>query len=67
MAIGVTSREDFNMAMVSPGASLCKMDFVACNYIMQRGGSRISGKGVHTYKGVGVRFTDFISFFLNIP
>ena len=24
-------------------------------------------KGVHMYKGVGVHFTDFISFFLNIP
>ena len=34
-----------------------------------RGGSRISGKGVHIYKvvGPGVRFGDFISFFLNIP
>ena len=32
-----------------------------------RGGSRISGKGVYMYKGVGVRFADFISFFLNIP
>ena len=32
-----------------------------------RGGSRISGKGVHMYKGVGVRFADFISFFSNIP
>ena len=32
-----------------------------------RGGSRISGKGVRMYKGVGVRFADFISFFLNIP
>ena len=31
------------------------------------GGSRISGKGVHMYKGVGVGFADFISFFLNIP
>ena len=67
MAIGVTSREDFNMAMVSPGASLCKMDFVACNDIMHRGGSKISGKGVHIDKDVRVRFTDFISFFLNIP
>ena len=27
-----------------------------------RGGSRISGKGVHMYKGVGVRFADFLSF-----
>ena len=32
-----------------------------------RGGSRISVKGVHMYKGVGVCFADFISFFLNIP
>ena len=33
-----------------------------------RGGSRISGNGVYIYKGVCVgRFTDFISFFLNIP
>ena len=31
------------------------------------GGSRISGKGVHVYKGVGVRFADFTSFVLNIP
>ena len=31
------------------------------------GGSMISGKGVHIYKGVGVRFADFISFVLNIP
>ena len=31
------------------------------------GGARISGKGVHMYKGVGVRFAEFISFFLNIP
>ena len=27
---------------------------------LARGGSRISGKGVHMYKGVGVRFADFI-------
>ena len=31
-----------------------------------RGGSGISGKGVHMYEGVGVRFADFISVFLNI-
>ena len=30
-----------------------------------RGGSRISVKGVHIYKGVGVRFVIFIHFFLN--
>ena len=34
---------------------------------MARGGPSISGKGVHMYKGVGVRFADFITFFLNIP
>ena len=27
-----------------------------------RGRSRISGKGVHMYKGVGVPIADFISF-----
>ena len=32
-----------------------------------RDGSRIAGKGVRMYKVVGVRFADFISFFLNIP
>ena len=33
-----------------------------------RGGSRISGKGVHLYKAVGdFSLADFISFFLNIP
>ena len=33
-------------------------------FLTKRGGSRISGKGVHIYKGLGVRFADFISFFL---
>ena len=28
--------------------------------------TKISG-GIHIYKGVGVRFAHFISFFLNIP
>ena len=37
---------------------------VSDRYI-HRGGSRISAKGVHMYKGVGVRCADFISFFLN--
>ena len=32
-----------------------------------RGGSRISGKGVRMYKGMGVSFADFVSFILNIP
>ena len=32
------------------------------------GGFRISGKGVHMFKGEGgVRFADFILLFLNIP
>ena len=31
-----------------------------------RGGSRISGKGVRMCKGMGVRFADFISNFINI-
>ena len=35
-------------------------------YILQRR-SKNSGKGVHIYKGVGVRFADFILYFLNIP
>ena len=39
--------------------------FIVCQRTY-RGGSRVSGKGVHIYK-VGVCFPDFISFFLNIP
>ena len=35
-------------------------------YLKSRGGSRISEKGVHMFKGVGVPFADFISFILNI-
>ena len=66
MAIGVTSREDFNMAMVNPGASLCKMDFVACNDIMQVDPGFLERGFIYIYKGVGVRFANFISFFLNI-
>ena len=31
------------------------------------GRSRISGKGVHMYKGVGVPFADFISCFQKYP
>ena len=34
--------------------------------LIPRGGSRISGKGVRMYKGMGVRFADIISVFLNI-
>ena len=43
---------------------------VYCNqlYVLDyRDGSRISGKGDHMNEEVGVRFADFISFFLNIP
>ena len=32
-----------------------------------RGGSRISGKGVHMYKCVAVRYADFILFSLKYP
>ena len=32
-----------------------------------RGGSRSSGNGVHMYKGMRVRFADFISFSLPVP
>ena len=37
------------------------------NHECDRGGSRISGKGAHMYKRMGVCFADLISFFLNIP
>ena len=36
-------------------------------WCIYRGGSKISGNGVHMFKGKGVRSADFISFFLNIP
>ena len=53
------------------------MKYVVCPYTVQllylkhdallfgggnRGGSRISGKGVHMYRCAGYRFADFISF-----
>ena len=37
----------------------------AVRFKRDRGGSRLSGKGVHMYKGVGVRFAYFKTFFLN--
>ena len=43
------------------------MQIKVFKYEGYRGGSRISGKEDHMYKDVGVRFSDFISFFLNIP
>ena len=44
--------------------TLLRQDYT---FIISSGGSRISGKEVYIYKGSGVRFADFISFFLNIP
>ena len=44
-----------------------KIRFFQPHWILGRGRSKISGKGVCIYKGMGVRFADFISFFLNIP
>ena len=38
--------------------------WVTKNCEFHRGGARISGKGAHIYKGLGVRFADFISFSL---
>ena len=39
-----------------------KFIYILTPFWRPRGGSRISGKGVHMYKTVGVRFADFISF-----
>ena len=36
-------------------------------WCIYRGISRISGKDVHIYKGMGFVLSDFISFFVNIP
>ena len=36
-------------------------------WCIYRGVSLISGKDVHMYKGTGLAFLIFISFFLNIP
>ena len=36
-------------------------------WCIYRGVSRISGTDVHMHKGMGFAFSDFISFFLNIP
>ena len=48
-----------------------KTDSMKTHINKDRSGSRISGKGVHVYKGTcvweGFRFADFISLFLNIP
>ena len=49
-------------------AILCVLN-LSLSSLLIKGGSRISGKGVHMYKGVVVRVANFISFFffLNIP
>ena len=36
--------------------------WVRC-YFGHRGGSKISGKGVHMYKGIGVRIADLSHFY----
>ena len=33
--------------------------------MLSKAGPRISGKGAHMFKGAGISFADFISFFLN--
>ena len=43
------------------------MFFEVAFLIWPWGGSGISGKEVHMYKCVGVRFADYISVYLNIP
>ena len=61
----VWNRSDW-LLIDSPSYITVKLNFSMYSFFF-RGGSRISGKKVHTYKGVWVRFADFISFFLNIP
>ena len=43
------------------------MLFCLCTVVTTRGRSRISTRKGGSYKGVGVRYADFISFFLNVP
>ena len=45
----------------------CDVIALSLRQVTFRGGSRISGMGVHMYNGVGVHFAYFISFVLNIP
>ena len=54
-----------NMRQVISFSNTCAARCIV--FLLNMGGSRISGKGVRMYKGMGVRFGDFISFFLNIP
>ena len=47
--------------------STCRhIDKGSCQNLSNRGGSRITGKGIHMCKGFGVHFADLISFLLNI-
>ena len=54
-------------------SNITALDLISVNPFLSgsidafRGRSRISGKWVHMYKGVGAGFAVFISFFLNIP
>ena len=57
---------EFSIVKFGNDPSTKKHNLVSFFLIHSRGGSRISGKGVHIYKGVG-RFADFISFLFNIP
>ena len=45
----------------------CHFNLVWRYHWFNRDASRISGKVVHMYKGVGFRFADFISLFFNVP
>ena len=54
------------MYSVVPKISLGTI-FACSSFKTTSGGSRISGKGVHMFKGVGVRFADFLFIFLKYP
>ena len=56
----------FKISKQYPDQASCPVVSDLDNHTVYRGGSRIFGKGVHMYKGVGVRFAEFILFFLNI-
>ena len=57
------------MKMLVYRGGICKMLVRIANredpYQTSRGGSRISEKGVHIFKGEGVGLADFISFFIS--
>ena len=62
---GVHTRLNTYMAHIYEDNNVKKC--LAVSVCAIRGGPRISEKEVHKYKVVGVRFADFIPFFLNIP